>query len=153
MIPIKGKVTAMRPLGAALLLALQGCGFISFAKPATDQEIRLRGELRGYYTEVQRAFAAGNSQALASLFDPSIVRPMNHAEIEAWGEKFFADHGPAKLKIVAVDIRDMGAEHAVVELQYAVEPVRNGGGFSAREMDTLVKRNGRWYVREWETLH
>lgn len=141
----------MRPIAAALLaLALGGCGLISFRKPPTDEELALTHSVRAYYGEVQRAFAAGNAQALSSLFDPSITRPMSKPEIDAWAEKFFADHGRARFHILAFSIDDVGYEKAEVTLKYAVETVDGKGGFAATEHDTLVKREGRWYTRSWE---
>jgi hypothetical protein len=134
----------------ALLAASSGCGVVSFRKPPTDEELRLTGEVRSYYAEVQRAFAAGNPQALSSLFDASITRPMSKAEIDAWAEKFFAEHGRARFRILSFEIDDLGHEQALVTLKYAVEPADGTGGFGATEQDSLVKRNGRWYTRSWE---
>lgn len=134
----------------ALLLALSGCGFVSFRKAPTDEEVRLTGEVRAYYAEIQRAFAAGNTQALSSLFDASITRPMSKPEIDAWAEKFFAEHGRARFRILSFEIDDLGHEQAQVTLKYAVEPADGKGGFGGTEQDSLVKRGGRWYTRAWE---
>lgn len=143
---MRARALALLPL----LAALSGCGFISFRQPPTDDELRLTGEVRAYYAEVQRAFATGNPQALSSLFDASITRPMSKPQIDAWAEKFFAEHGRARFHIMSLEIDDVGHEQAEVTLKYAVEPADGKGGFAATEQDSLVKRGGRWYTRAWE---
>lgn len=141
---------------AALLLSalglLAGCGWISFRKPPSDDELRLTREIKLYYAEIQRAFAAGNPQALSSLFDSSIVKPMSKPAIDAWAEKFFAEHGRARFHILSFALDDVGFDRALVTLKYQVEPADGKGGFGGTEQDTLVKRSGRWYTSSWEKL-
>lgn len=136
----------------AASLALGGCGWIGFRKHLTDDEIRLQREVRAYYAEVQRAFAAGNSQALSSLFDPSIVKPMTKKEVEAWAEKFFAENGRGHFKLLSLSLDDLGRERAVVTIRYEVTTPSGKGGFGGSEQDTLVKRSGRWYTAAWVKL-
>ena len=40
-----------------LALALGGCGYVSFARRMSDQELLLRSDVRAYYSAVQLAFA------------------------------------------------------------------------------------------------
>jgi hypothetical protein len=142
----------MRALAVSAAILLSGCGSIGFQKHLTDDELRLQREVRDYYAQVQRAFAAGNSQALASLFDASIVKPMTKKEIEAWGEKFFGEHGRGAFKLKSLTLDDLGRERAVVTIKYEVTTPTGKGGFGGTEQDTLVKRSGRWYTAEWEKL-
>ena len=93
----------MRRLSLAFLLLASGCGYVSFGRRVSQEETILIQEIRSYYGQVQRAFAAGNAQALAGLFDSSIVKPMTHAQIVAWGEKFFAENGPARFRIESLE--------------------------------------------------
>lgn len=133
-----------------LSVGLVGCGWISFRKPPSDDELRLSEEVRSYYTEVQRAFAAGNAQALSALFDAGIAWPMTKAQVEDWAETFFAEHGRAHFRILELTIDDLGLARAVVTLKYAVETPDGKGGFAGSERDTLVRRAGRWYTASWE---
>lgn len=143
----------MRQLLAALTcLTLSGCGWISFRKPPTDDEIRLRAELKSYYGDVQTAFAVGNAQGLAVLFDPSITTPMTKREIEAWGDKFFGEHGRASFKLEKFELDEMGAGRAVATIRYSVTTPTGKGSFGGTERDELVKKNGRWYVSAWEKI-
>ncbi len=140
--------------GAALaVLALPlvaGCGMISFRKAPTDDELRLQREVRGYYTEVREAFATGNAQMLVSLFDTNITQPMTKPDIEKWAADFFGKHGRASFKITALDIEELAYERAVVSLRYRVETPDGQGGFAGSEIDTLIKRHGRWYTARWQ---
>jgi hypothetical protein len=129
-----------------------GCGWISFRKPPTDDELRVERELRLYYTEVKRSFAVGNPQALASLFDASITRPMSKPEIERWSEDFFKAHGRASFTIQKFELDELGADRAVVTIRYRVDTPDGKGSFAGVESDELVKRNGRWYIAGWEKL-
>ena len=140
-----------RLLGAALL-ATAGCGYVSFRKPMTDDELRLEREIRGYYAEIRAAFAAGNPQSLATLFDPNITSPMSRPEVERWAEKFFAEHGRAHFKIEGFSLDELAFERAVVTLRYRVDTPDGRGGFGGAERDTLVKKSGRWYTAAWERL-
>lgn len=138
---------------STLAVLLSGCGWVSFRKPPTDDELRLSSEVRSYYTEVQQAFAAGNAQGLSSLFDPSIVSPLTKPQVQAWAEKFFAVHGRARFRILSLTIDDLGLQRAIVTLEYAVETPDGKGGFGGTERDTLVRRSGRWYTAAWEKTH
>ena len=141
----------MRPWALLTLAAgLAGCGWIGFRKPPTDDELRLSSEVRSHYVEVQQAFASGNAQALAALFDAGLAAPMSKPQVEAWAERFFAEHGRARLRILSLEIDDLGLARAVVTLKYAVETPDGKGGFAGTERDTLVRRSGRWYMAAWE---
>ena len=141
-----------RWVAVALSVGLAGCGWVGFRKPLGDDELRLSSEVRAYYAEVQRAFAAGNAQALSALFDAGIVAPMTKPQVDAWAEKFFAEHGRARLRILALTIDDLGLQRAVVTLRYSVVTPDGKGGFAGAERDTLVRRAGRWYTAAWEKL-
>lgn len=141
-----------RRMFLAFAAGLAGCGWIGFRRPPTDDELRLSAEVRSYYTQVQGAFAGGDAQALSSLFDAGIVAPMTKAQVDAWAEKFFAEHGRARFRILALEIDDLGLQRAVVTLKYAVETPDGKGGFAGTERDTLVRRGGRWYTAAWEKL-
>jgi len=137
----------------ALLLAsvlLSSCGYVSFGRKVGDDELRLRSSVRAYYDEVVLAFAAGNGDSLAMLFDSSITKPMTHEQIKAWGAKFFKENGPASFKIDKVEYERLGYENAVVLLTYHVETKSGKGNFGGTERDVLTKRGKRWVVTEWE---
>src|SRR5262245_35687304 len=120
---------------AALLLG--GCGWVRWGpQRVSEDEVRLDAEIRDYYASVQRAFAAGNPQALSSLFDASIVQPMTKAQVEAWAEEFFAKNGRAGFKILSFSLEDLGRERAVVLLRYAVRTPGGRGDFAGSERDT-----------------
>jgi len=135
---------------AVTALAFAGCGWISFQRPLSDDELRLERDVRSYYTEVAAAFATGNAQALTSLFDPSITEPMTRPDIAKWAEDFFAKHGRAGFKIVSLDFEQLAYERAVVDIRYRVTTPDGQGSFAGSEIDTLVKKNGRWYTARWE---
>ncbi len=136
-------------LAAALLAS---CAYVSFGRKVSDDELRLRADVRAYYDEVVLAFAAGNSGALTLLFDAAIAKPMTRERIEAWGKDFFAKHGPAKFKIEKVEYERLGYENAVVLLAYRVETKDGAGNFGGVERDYLTKRGRRWLVTSWETV-
>lgn len=137
---------------AACALLLSGCGWVSFRKTPSDDELRLEREVRAFYSEIQSAFAAGNPQALASLYDASISKPMTKPEIEAWIEKFFAEHGRGSMSYSSFSIDELGHARAVVTLAYKVETPDGAGNFGGSERDSLIKRGGRWYMAGWQTL-
>lgn len=144
----------MRP--AALLLAsllLGGCGFtVDFGRKVGDEELILRSEIRSYYDEVGAAFAAGNPDLLAALFDPAIAKPMTRDQIRAWAADFFGKHGPARFKVERLDFERAGHVSAEVALTYRVETRDGGGSFGGAERDRLVKRGRRWSVTGWEKI-
>lgn len=142
----------MRRIPLVLLLVFAGCKYISFGRRMSNDEIRLQQEIRAYYGDVQRAFAAGNAQALAALFDSSIVKPMTYAQILAWGEKFFSENGPARFRIESLEFDALGHRQADVVMKYRVVTKDGKGDFGGVEADRLVKRGGRWYMTEWEKL-
>ena len=76
----------MRALPLVTALLLSACGWVSFGRIVSDDELRLRSEVRSYYDEVARAFATGNAEALSRLYDPAIARPMTREQILAWGK-------------------------------------------------------------------
>lgn len=140
----------MLPVLMAVLLA--SCGRVSFGRKVSDDELRLRSGVRAYYDEVVQAFAAGNAEALALLFDAAITKPMTREKIHAWGNDFFAAHGPASFKVVRVEYERLGYENAVVLLTYRVETKSGQGNFGGTQRDYLTKRGRRWVVTSWETV-
>lgn len=141
-------------LAPALVAAalLSGCGYVGFGRGVTTDEMILQQEIRSFYNDVQRAFTVSNPDALASLFDPSITHPMTHAEIKAWGEKFFGEHKDSRFKIEKLEFNELGYLQAVVTLTYKVETPDGKGGFGGTEEDKLVKRRKRWYVASWDKV-
>lgn len=142
----------MRALPLLALLVLPSCGYVSFGRKISDDELRLRSEVRAYYDEVVTTFAAGNADALAQLFDASITKPMTHEKILSWGKDFFGKHGPASFKIEAVEYERLGYESAVVLLTYRVETKDGKGEFGGTERDYLAKRGRRWIMTSWEVV-
>lgn len=140
----------MRALLLAAIAAAGACGYVSFGRKVGDDELRLRSSVRAYYDEVVLAFAAGNEDSLAMLFDSSITRPMTHEQIKAWGAKFFKENGPASFKVDRLEYERLGYENAVVLLTYRVETKSGKGNFGGTERDVLAKRGKRWIVTEWE---
>jgi hypothetical protein len=137
---------------AAAGLLLVGCAYISFSKPMSDEEYILRSEVRGYYSEVSEAFAGGNADALAQLFDESIAKPMTRDQILAWGRDFFQKHGPAKFQVEKLEVESLGHVNGVVRLTYRVDTSDGQGSFRGVERDELLKHGRRWYVSGWEKL-
>ena len=135
-----------------LALALGGCGYVSFARRMSDQELLLRSDVRAYYSAVQLAFAVGNPQGLTALFSPSITHPMSYAEIEAWARKFFSENKSAHFRVLRLDIEEIGPAQAVVALTYKVETRDGKGDFGGTERDTLVREKGRWLTSAWDKL-
>jgi hypothetical protein len=146
------------PRSRALLLAglaglLGGCVRLNFGRPISEDELVLRGEIKSYYNEVAMAFAGGNAEALAGLYDAGIARPMTRDQIRAWGTDFFAKHGPASFTIEKIDFERVGHVSAVVTITYRVETRDGQGSFGATERDELAHRdNRRWYVTAWEKV-
>lgn len=147
-----GYATEMRliPIIAAMLLS--ACGYVSFERTASDDELRLRSSVRAYYDKVVQAFAAGNPETLTLLFDAAIAKPMTREQISAWGKDFFAKHGPARFKIGRVEYERLGYENAVILLTYRVETQDGKGNFGGTERDYLSKRGRRWIVTSWEKI-
>lgn len=141
-----GRGLALAGLGAFLI----GCGYISFGRRVTDDEMLLQQEILDFYNGVQRAFAAGNPDALAGLFSPSITHPMTHKEIHAWAEKFFGENKNASFRIEKLAFEQLGHVQAVVTLSYQVETQGGKGDFGGTERDTLVKHRRHWYISSWE---
>jgi hypothetical protein len=137
-------------LGAGLF---GGCVSLNFGRPVTQEELILRDQIRAYYSEVAEAFAAGNADMLAGLYDAAIARPMTRDQILAWGKDFFAKHGPASFKVVKLDYEQVGHVTSVVTIQYRVETRDGDGSFGGTERDSLVQRTGRrWYVTGWDKI-
>jgi hypothetical protein len=137
--------------GAAALLG--GCISLNLGRPVSDEEQILRSQIRSYYDEVGAAFAAGNADMLAGLYDAGIARPMTQDKIREWGKDFFAKHGPASFKIVKIDYEQVGHVTAVVTISYRVETRDGDGAFGGTERDQLVQRTGRrWYVTAWDKV-
>ncbi len=141
----------MRELAlAAAALLTSACGYVSFERPKTADELRLEQSLRAYYGEVREAFAVGNPDALASLFSPSITHPMTQREIRDWATKFFAEHGRARFRIESLEIDELGFVRAVTTLTYRVETPDGKGSFAGTERDVLERRESRWFVSSWD---
>ena len=138
----------MLPIAAAVLLT--SCGYVSFGRKVTDDELRLRADVRSYYDEVVTAFAAGNPDSLALLFDAEIAKPMTREKITAWGKDFFAKHGSAKFKVDRVKYERLGHVNAVVLLTYHVETADGTGNFADTERDYLARRGRSWVITSWE---
>lgn len=137
---------------AAAAALLASCGYVSFGRTVSDEEMLLRDSVRGYYDEVAVAFAAGNADALALLFDAAIAKPMSREQILAWGRDFFAKHGPGRFKVEKLVFERLGHESAVVLLTYRVETLDGKGNFGGVERDYLAKRCKRWLVTSWEKV-
>ncbi|MFI5363882.1 MAG: hypothetical protein ACHQ49_18115 [Elusimicrobiota bacterium] len=138
-------------LFAAALLG--GCTYVSFSRNVSDEELILRDGIRSYYDEVGAAFAAGNADMLAGLYDSAIARPMTQDKILAWGKDFFAKHGPASFKLVKLDYEQVGHVTSVVTITYRVETRDGAGSFGGTERDQLVQRTGRhWFITAWDKL-
>lgn len=142
----------MRRALLLVLVVLGACVRLDLGRKVSDDELRLRRELEGYYLEAAAAFAAGSPDALAALYDQSITRPMTLAAIRAWGEGFFAEHGPARFKVEKLEFERLGYESAVVALTYRVETRDGKGSFGGVERDEFVRRRGRWLMTGWEKI-
>jgi hypothetical protein len=138
---------------AAAVAALGGCVSLNFGRNVSEEELILRDAIRSYYDEVGAAFAAGNADMLANLYDAGIARPMTQDKIRAWGQDFFKKHGPAGFKLLKIDYEQVGHVTAVVTIVYRVETRDGQGSFGGTERDELVQRTGRqWYVTAWDKL-
>lgn len=140
----------------ALLLGLVvlgvACVRLDMGRKVSDDELRLRRELEGYYVDAAAAFATGSSEALAALYDPSITKPMTLQQIRDWGVKFFGEHGPAHFKVEKLEFDRLGHESAVVTLRYRVVTKTGKGDFGGVEQDEFVKKKGRWLMTGWEKV-
>lgn len=134
------------------LLGLAACLRLDLGRRVSDDELRLRRELEGYYLEAAAAFAAASPDALAALFDPAIKKPMTQERIRAWAEAFFREHGPAKLRVEALEFERVGFESAVVRVRYRVDTADGKGAFAASERDEFAKKRGKWLITGWEKL-
>lgn len=132
---------------AAIALLAASCAYVSFGRRVGTDEFVLRQEIKAFYVDVQKALAAGNPDALASLFSTPLQQ-----EIRAWGEKFFAEHGNARLRIDKLGFDELGYLRAVVSLAYAVDTPGGKGDFRGAERQVLVKKRGRWYMESREKL-
>ena len=138
---------------AAAAAVLAGCVDLNFGRAVPEEELILRDQIRSYYDQVGAAFAAGNADRLADLFDPGIARPMTQDKIRAWGNDFFAKHGPASFKLLKIDYERVGHVSAVVTITYRVETRDGNGSFGGVERDELAQRAGRqWYVTAWDKV-
>jgi hypothetical protein len=142
----------MRLTPLLLLLALCGCLAVSFRRPQTLEESLKERGLRDYYLDVKNAFALGDAQALAALFDPAIAKPMTRAQVLAWGNKFFAEHGAARFHVEKLEVLELGYRHGLTRLTYKVETKSGKGDFGGVELDTFTRRSGRWLMTSWEKV-
>lgn len=125
---------------------------LDFSRKVSEEELILQEGIRTYYDTVGAAFAVGNADSLADLYDDGITRPMTKDQIRAWGRDFFAKHGPARFKVEKIDFERTGHVTAVVELTYRVETRDGDGSFRGVERDELVQRARRWYVTAWKKI-
>ena len=140
-------------LASAAASLFCGCVSVNFARAVPEEELILRDQIRSYYDEVSAAFAAGNPDMLANLYDAGIAHPMTQDAIRAWGADFFKKHGPATFKVVKLDYESVGHVAAVVTLTYRVATRDGDGSFGGTERDNLVQRTGRrWYVARWDKV-
>ena len=147
-----GYPKVMRRLTILAAVLLSSCGYVSFGRKVSDDELRLRADVRAYYDDVVQAFAAGNAETLTLLFDGAIAKPMTREQISAWGKDFFGKHGAASFKVEKVEYERLGYENAVVLLTYRVETKDGAGNFGGVERDYLIKRGKRWVVTSWEKV-
>jgi hypothetical protein len=149
---LPARLKRLLPLAVTAAL-LGGCISLNFGRPVSEEELILRDGIRSYYDEVASAFAAGNSDMLADLYDAGIARPMTQDKIRAWGKDFFQKHGPAGFKLLKIDYERVGHVTAVVTIVYRVETRDGNGSFGGTERDELVQRAERhWYVTGWDKL-
>lgn len=134
------------------MLATAGCVRLDLGRRVSDDELRLRRELEGYYMDAAAAFATASPEALAALYDASIHKPMTLAKIRDWGVEFFGKHGPARFKVERLEFDRLGYESAVVTLTYRVETRTGEGSFGGVERDEFVKKKGRWLMTGWEKV-
>jgi hypothetical protein len=140
-------------LVAAASAVVGGCISLNFGRNVSEEELILREGIRSYYDEVAAAFAVGNSDMLANLYDAGIARPMTQDKIRAWGQDFFQKHGPAEFKLVKIEFEQVGHVTSVVTITYRVETRDGAGSFGGTERDQLIQRTGRrWYVTGWDKL-
>lgn len=142
----------MRLLVPALAALLAGCGLLKVGPAKPLRQSVAERELRAYYADVQKAFAAGNEAMLADLFDPAITKPMTRPRIREWGREFFGKHGRCRFRILGLELVDLGPGRAVARLTYRVETPGGEGDFGGTEMDVLEKRSGRWRIVEWQKV-
>ncbi|MDX6768645.1 MAG: hypothetical protein SF051_03875 [Elusimicrobiota bacterium] len=142
----------MRRALLLVLLAAGACVRLDFGRRVSDDELRLRRELEGYYLDAAAAFAAASPEALAALYDPAITRPMTREKIREWGVEFFGKHGPARFKVEKLEFDRLGYQDAVVTLTYRVETRDGEGSFGGVEQDEFVKKGGRWLMTGWEKV-
>ncbi len=142
----------MRALLILAAVLLSSCAYVSFGRKVSDDELRLRSDVRAYYDEVVQAFALGNENALVMLFDAAITKPMTRDQIQVWGKDFFKKYGAASFKVEHIEYERLGYESAVVLLTYRVETKNGNGNFGGTERDYLLKRGRRWVVTSWEKV-
>ncbi len=146
---MKGRLLPWVWLGLPLML-FAACKYVSFNRPATDDDILIKDEIRSYYDKIQSAFVTGNPDALASLFSPSITHPMTFPEVKNWSQKFFAANRNAHFRIDKLTIESWSYINASVLITYKVETPDGKGDFGGTERDALVKEHGQWYISGWE---
>jgi predicted lipid-binding transport protein (Tim44 family) len=140
------------PLLAAVLLLTAGCGLVKIGPAKPLRQSVAEQELRGYYAQVQQAFARADETALTELFDPAITKPMTRAQIRAWAKEFFTKHGRSRFVIEDLELVDLGPGRAVARLRFRVVTSGGKGDFAGAEMDVLEKRAGLWRVTGWEKV-
>ena len=137
-------------LAAAGLAGAGACAYISFNRGSSHYEAVLQQEIHAYFNELEGAFAARNAEALASLFDDSITRPMAKDQIQARARAFFAGNESSHLTIDNLTFEELANSRAVVTVAYKVDTPPGRLGLGGIERATLVKRRGRWYLSNWE---
>lgn len=114
------------------------------------EEYAIEEEVKSYYEEFKGVFAAQNAGALTELFDSGISKPMTLPQIRAWAEKFFSENKGVDFHVERIEFLGIGLEKADIRLTYHVTTVGGKGDFGGVELDTLVKRGGKWRISAWE---
>jgi hypothetical protein len=139
-------------LVAAAVLFASGCGGVSFGRRVSIQEYARQEEIKAYYQEVKAAFAARNPEALASLFDAGISKPMTWPQILAWARRFFSENAGVAFHVDKLEFDALGVDRAEVALTYRVTTLGGKGDFGGKELDVVEKRAGHWRIVSWEKL-
>ena len=145
-------------LGALALTVGVACSTNGKRLDAPKEDVTLRAELNAYYDDAKAAFAAGSAEALAGLYDDSLVKPMTKDKVREWGVAFFKEYGPARFVVEHFDVDRVGPESAETTLTYRVDTkdgkgafTKDGkGAFGGVERDHFVKHGARWYMTAWE---
>jgi uncharacterized protein (TIGR02246 family) len=142
------------PAGAAPSRPVQVQAAVDPARAADVQA------LREYVTAYERAFAAGDAKALASMFtedaqvSDDVGTTRGRANIEARFARYLATIPKATIAIKVDDLRFLTPDVAIEEGRATVTPAGPGAEVeTARYTVVYVKQNGRWLqssLRDYE---